>query len=241
MLLQDKLRLRRKNNHAIIKNKQYWEFNMGTETTNTINMGFLVNFAKGLAKLMGQETEIVLHDLKQKKIIYIENGYITGRTVESPEDLGLIQTIISLADADGHLVGFGSTSKLGKPLRTSHFIFRDNAGVPIALICINQDMSAIHQLRDQLNRLLDTRSFEDTIADEGENYIQTITKHTIFREVEQVKPNGLASKEVKLRVIDALDQKGVFDVKDSVTLICEQLSISQATLYNYLREVRQSR
>ena len=67
------------------------------------------------------------------------------------------------------------------------------------------------------------------------------TKHTIFHEVEQVKPNGLASKEVKLRVIDTLDQKGVFDVKDSVTLICEQLSISQATLYNYLREVRQSR
>lgn len=214
---------------------------MDTETTNIINMDFLINFAKGLAKLMGQETEIVLHDLKQKKIIYIENGYITGRTVDSSEDLRLIQTIISLADADGHLVGFSGTSKLGKPLRTSHFIFRDNAGTPIALICINQDMTAIHQLRNQLNRLLDTRSFEDTVADEGENYIQTITKHTIFREIEQVKPNGLAAKEVKLRVIDTLDQKGIFDVKDSATLICEQLSISQATFYNYLREVRQSR
>lgn len=213
---------------------------MDNKTNIGANMTLILNFAKGLTKLLGPETEVVLHDLKEKKIAYIENGYLTGRTMDSDIDLSFMQTIISLADQDGHLIGFGSTAKSGKPLRTSHFVFRDNQQEPIALICINQDLTNFHLLRDQLNQLLHTRSFEEeAMSNEGENYIQTITKHTIFNEVEQVKPTRLESKEIKLRVIAALDQKGIFDVKDSVSLVCEQLSISQATLYNYLREVRQ--
>lgn len=203
------------------------------------NMTVFLDFAKGLAKLLGPETEVVLHNLNLKKIIYIENGYITGRTIDSKSDTALIQTIISLADQDGHLIGFGSTSKTGRPLRTSHFVFRDAVNNPIALICVNQDLTNAKLFREQLNRFLNTNSFEEVTISENENYIQTVVRQTIIKEVEQFKPAGLVSKESKLRVIEALDQKGIFDVKDSVSLICEQLSISQATLYNYLREVRQ--
>ena len=32
--------------------------------------------------------------------------------------------------------------------------------------------------------------------------------------------------------------QGLFSVKEAVPFICRQLSISQATLYNYLREIR---
>ena len=52
------------------------------------------------------------------------------------------------------------------------------------------------------------------------------------------KPSTLGSKEIKLRIIRMLEEKGVFQLKDSVPQVCELLGISQATLYNYLREVR---
>ena len=52
------------------------------------------------------------------------------------------------------------------------------------------------------------------------------------------KPSALGSKEVKLRILRKLEEKGVFQLKDSVPRVCELLDISQATLYNYLREIR---
>ena len=52
------------------------------------------------------------------------------------------------------------------------------------------------------------------------------------------KPSTLGPKEIKLRIIRKLEEKGVFQLKDSVPQVCELLDISQATLYNYLREVR---
>ena len=202
---------------------------------------YLINLAKGLAELMGKETEVVLHDLNQQKILCIENGYITGRTVNSPQDTKYIDTIISLANENDYLVGFKSTSKSGRSLRTSHFLFRDENNRPIALICINQDLSSAITLRDQLNAFINTRSIDDvSLSESNDSYIHTITKRAIYQEIERAKPGNLASKDVKLRIIEALDKKGIFDVKDATSFICELLSISQATLYNYLREVRQS-
>lgn len=214
---------------------------MLNDIQTTLKADFLISFTKGLAELMGKETEVVLHDLKQQKILYIANGYITGRTIDSPQDTKYIDTIISLADKDGYLIGFESSSKSGRSLRTSHFLFRDENGDPNALICINQDLSSAVALRDQLNALINTRSMDEAVPPEAnDNYIHTITKRVIYQEIERAKPGNLTSKDVKLRIIDALDQKGIFDVKDATSFICEQLSISQATLYNYLREIRQS-
>ena len=208
----------------------------------TLKSDFLISFTKGLAELLGKETEVVLHDLKEKKIIYIENGHITGRTIDSPQDTKYIHTIISLADKENHLVGFSGTSKSGRPLRTSHFIFRDDNNIPIALICINQDLTSLISLRNQLNALINTKSPDEiNNFESNDNFIHTVTKRVIYNEIERIKPSKISSKDVKLRIIAALDEKGIFDVKDATTFICEELSISQATLYNYLREIRQSK
>ena len=43
---------------------------------------------------------------------------------------------------------------------------------------------------------------------------------------------------VALAVLARLEEKGVFDMRDAVPQVCELLQISQATLYNYQRELR---
>ena len=44
--------------------------------------------------------------------------------------------------------------------------------------------------------------------------------------------------ETERLILRKLEEKGVFQLKDSVPQVCELLDISQATLYNYLREIR---
>ncbi len=199
----------------------------------------ILSFAKGLTKMMGGNTEIAIHDLLEKRIIYIENGYITNRTIGYHLDDSLAKTIIDLSDNDGHLIGFGSNTKDGRPLRTSHFIFKDEHQQPYAILCVNQDITAIKVLRDELDTLLNIKSIEEAeVTVNGENYVQSLIKQLIFNEIEQQKPTPIDSKETKLAILRALDKKGVFDVKDSVSYVCERINISQATLYNYLREIR---
>ncbi len=46
------------------------------------------------------------------------------------------------------------------------------------------------------------------------------------------------SREDKIDLIARLDEKGVFQVKKAVPILADQLSLSRATVYNYLSEAR---
>ncbi len=48
------------------------------------------------------------------------------------------------------------------------------------------------------------------------------------------------NKESKMKLLKFLDEKGVFLIKKSGERLCELLSISKFTLYNYLDEIRKS-
>jgi len=56
--------------------------------------------------------------------------------------------------------------------------------------------------------------------------------------IERVKPLSMDTKTGRMEILRTLDKKGVFDVKDAVPQVCSILSVSQASLYNYLREIR---
>lgn len=196
----------------------------------------------GMSKLMGSDAEIVLHDLYKKELVYITNNHITGRSVGYHMDPTVYEVIENLADADGHLIGYGSKTTKGMNLRSSHFILRDEEGQPAAMICINQDTSRLQNARDLLDSMLrlqplGTAAQEQDPKDET-NYIQKMTQQVIIDAIEKMKPTSIETKEGKLRVLQQLETKGVFAVKDAVPSVCRLLSISQATLYNYLREIR---
>ena len=200
----------------------------------------LKNIVNGMSKLMGDNTEIVIHDIEEHKIVYIENGYITDRKVGDQIHHKIYEMIEERSDSSGHLIGYRSNSKAGFNLKSSHFIVRDDAGNPFALICINQDISNLVKLREELDGLINTNPLieENNSVNPTDKNIQQITKKIIADEIELAKPFNLDLKESKMDVIRRLDLKGVFSVKDAVPQVCDMLSISQATLYNYQREIR---
>lgn len=205
------------------------------------NLQLLIQTAKGLAKLMGNNTEVVLHDLHKKEIVYIANGHITGRymgyQLKNPM---LINAVLESVDEEGHAVSSRSRTSDGRILKVSHFAYYDEQHVPYALLCINEDVTIPDQFQKFLEQYLGTESPNASIpSNDSEHYIHQVVRNLIYQEMENIKPTPLDSKEKKMEVLAALDSKGIFDVKDSVPQVCEMLDISQATLYNYLRELRQ--
>lgn len=204
-------------------------------------LSILKNTIIGFSKVLGEHTEIALHDLEKKELYFIINGHVTGRKIGYKMNPSVYDTILQLADEDNCVIGYASHGPAGNNLRASHIIFRDESGEPVALICINQDISVWEGVRDLIDELTRCRSLRENHAEQNvadENHIQNITRQIILDTVESAKPSVLDTKQEKMKVLHQLELKGIFAVKDAVPIVCKMLSISQATLYNYLRELR---
>ena len=212
--------------------------------TQEERLDILAQVASGIAKLMGSDTEVVLHDLTKREIVFMHNNNITGRERSYRINPGVYDVINNLADGEGHLIGYASKSAHGKKLRASHFMFMDEENNPAAMICINQDPSKVQDIINYLSESIKIHDVEGPTADDSvysindEDYIQNVMKDTIIKSIKQFDPNQINTKEGKIKLLTKFKFQGLFSVKEAVPFICETLSISQATLYNYLREIR---
>lgn len=212
--------------------------------TQEERLDILAQVASGIAKVLGDDTEVVLHDLTKREIVFMHNSKITGRERNYRINPTVYDVISNLADGEGHLIGYASKSAQGKKLRASHFMFMDEDNNPAAMICINQDPSRIQEIISYLSESIKIRDVDETAVNDtsyslnDEDYIQNIMKDAIIKSVKQLDPGYINTKEGKLMLLRKFKFQGVFSVKESVPFICETLSISQATLYNYLREIR---
>lgn len=207
-------------------------------------MELLEQVASGITKLMGDDTEVVLHDLKKREVVYIAHGSITGRTRAYRINPAVYDVISTLADGEGHLIGYASKATNGKKLRSSHFMFTDENNEPVAMLCVNQDTASVEHMIDYLSDQIRLKPMEENQSEEennsllDENYIMHVTQKAIHDSIEQMKPQEVTSREGKMELLRRLKFQGIFNVKDAVPYVCGVLSISQATLYNYLRELR---
>lgn len=203
----------------------------------------LTRVVQGMGKLLGPESEVVLHDFLNDEVSCIVNGYITGRDSSYKINPSIRETIIGMADETGYLIGYGSGTSQGHKLRASHIVFKDENDQPVAMICVNQDVTQMDGIIGYLQKLVDVNPLnkdEDELEIEtGENFVQKMTRKAILDAVDKAKPTDINSREGKMQILSILKSKGIFDVKDAVPYVCNILSISQATLYNYLRELRQ--
>lgn len=212
--------------------------------TQEERLDILAQVASGIAKVLGDDTEVVLHDLTKREIVFMHNSKITGRERNYRINPTVYDVISNLADGEGHLIGYASKSAQGKKLRASHFMFMDEDNNPAAMICINQDPSGIQEIISYLSESIKIRDVDETAVNDtsyslnDEDYIQNIMKDAIIKSVKQLDPGYINTKEGKLMLLRKFKFQGVFSVKEAVPFICETLSISQATLYNYLREIR---
>ena len=132
----------------------------------------------------------------------------------------------------------------GEPLRGSLIYIKDDKGVPVFAMCINQNisrqMAAIAALEDQIR----TAPAEDSRNDGTQETFAATSEETMEAIVRKVLqqfgklPTEL-DREERIALIAQFDQHGAFRFKGMVEHIASIMGISKYTLYSYRKACRQ--
>ncbi|KKA44774.1 transcriptional regulator [Salinivibrio sp. VYel9] len=193
----------------------------------------------GLAALIGEHCEIVLHALDDlnKSAIKIANGENTGRQVGSPiTDLALRM----LRDIEGSERNFSrayfTRAKSGTLMKSITVAIRNGDNRIIGLLCININLDA--PFSQVLQAFIpDDQAKQAASSVNFASDVDELVDQTVERTVEEVNADKSVSNNTKNRqIVMALYDKGIFDIKDAINRVAARLNISKHTVYLYVRQ-----
>lgn len=197
-----------------------------------------------LAKVLGSNCELVLHDFRDvRHSIVAMEGNVTGRSVGGPlTDLFL--QIIRKEDSPDDLLKYPSHTTDGRELVCSTIFLRDETEKVIGCLCINRDISHLKMVRDSLDDLCQVLPLQGKHdgAEETETFVQDV-EELLMGSIHEIiaidrKPVEFMTKADKIRIVQMLDDRGIFLIRGSVQTVARALNVSRYTIYNYLDEVR---
>jgi predicted transcriptional regulator YheO len=201
----------------------------------------LIPIAEAISKNFGRNCETVIHDFSrpENSIVYIA-GELTGRTVGGslPEPISLQLRLYGDNVSDMH--GFYRKMKNGKILKCSNVFIRDDNKKVIGALSINYDVTDFVQLNKLAKEWLPEKNNNSEGAVRYNNAnITDVLGQIISETLEKTgKSIHLLQKEDKLKIVEELDERGVFLIKGSIDEVAKSIGVSRYTIYNYLEEVR---
>lgn len=192
--------------------------------------------AEAIARLVSPHAEVVIHDLRTRRIAYIANN-ISRRRVGDPS----LNDIAEIQEWQGDAVGpYRKTNFNGRELKSVTAVLRRRDGVPTGLVCINLDTTVISDARDILAALasLDTSAKQSVDLFQSDWREKVNTAISTFAEDRGLAPTALTRPDYG-DLFEALDRDGYFAIRNLVPYLARLLGISRATVYKYLRAVRE--
>ena len=196
---------------------------------------------EGVAEAFGSNCEVVLHSLEDlsRSVIKIVNGHVTRRKVGSPlTDLG-VEILKKAGSLEKDVIG-SYYSKLddGRVLKSVTMLVRNSQGKPIAIICINIDVSV--PFLDFLRGFMPEGS--ESLENVVEHFPSTL-KELVSRTLEMVMTHVNSQREVSpseknKAIVMELYKRGMFNVRGVIDIVAKKMGISRYTVYNYIREAR---
>lgn len=207
-----------------------------------------------IARALPSSTEVVLHDLSlvPHSIVAI-SGDVTGRAVgDPPTDVLLRQASQGFEDYD---LNYESTLPDGRRMRSSTMLIRDVDGHPAAALCIHTDLSpwlAVDELvaqmvagqgasRGQGPLPAPTGGTAGAVGEVGEVFPRDVDELAAHLVRQAVADAGLPVEEMKkkhkLAVVEELQERGLFLLRDAVEMVAEALGVTKFTIYNYVNEL----
>lgn len=196
----------------------------------------LVPLLKPMAEALGRRCEVVLHDFRRPEHSIIGlAGDVTGRHIGgSVSKIGL--AIIKEGDEAKDKYEYTTRSD-GRILKSTTVPLRDSDGHVFGALCVNADLTELWTLSQTLNEMIgedDTPTSVSFVDD-----IDRVIREVLDEESLAIgQPVDRLTKSERLQVLKALDQRGVFTMQRSVPQVAAHLGLSRATLYNYLRDLR---
>lgn len=221
-------------------------------------------FVEVLGRALPAGSEVVLHDLsKMPNSVVAIDGSLSGRTVGNTAGAVFVEKLTEIVD--GELVTFESTLADGRWVRSSTMIIRDIGDTPVAALCINTDVSMWQQIDRVVRSMLgvadgaspDSRAAPaaDAVPDTADVArleappgkrgtgmftadLDELSQLMIRREIEAAGvPVALMKKAHKVEVVRGLQDRGIFQLKNAVEQVAEELEVTRFTIYNYLKEI----
>lgn len=200
---------------------------------------------------VGPHCEVVLHDLRapERSIVAISNGAVTGRRVGGPvvggptKDIAL-RLLDSSVVGSTLSIGYRTTTRDGRELRSTSLILRTPEGKPAIAFCINVDLSTLTMARLLLEEISKTAVGEGDISADAAVPgvdVSEVLEQMIREALKEVgKPAKFMEREERLQVVRLMHERGLFLIRGGVERAAISLGISRFTLYSYLKEIRNS-
>lgn len=191
----------------------------------------------GLAALLGDHCEIVLHSLEflENSAIYIANGHNTNRQIGSPLTDKALKSLHQM-QTDSVSKPYFTHSKGGVLMKSVTIAIRNGKQNVIGFICININLDVpASQFLSTFIAPIDENSSVNFASSVEELVIQTI-ENTIE---EIMADRNVANHNKNRHIVTSLYEKGIFDIKDTINQVAERLNISRHTVYLYIRQLRQ--
>ncbi len=200
---------------------------------------------KGIALLVGDDCEVVLHSFRdmEHSVVAIENGKITKRKLGSSMTDSGLEIIEEIVKQGKEIVGpYRGIAPNGKPLRSVTAPIRNKNGRLIGALCMNFSLSKIINIKDFIDTLTtfpNEQIITDDVAKSSSLSIEELMKQ-IFREVLLAAgaKGDLPPFERNRLIVKELYRRKFFQIKDAVDLVASKLGISRFTIYNYIRELK---
>ena len=215
---------------------------MGLKLTKTdrIILDSYATMIEGLSEYLGSAYEISLHSLEDynHSVVRIMNGYHSGRTKGAPlTDLALnmLKRI-----TDGNIsekksyTSYNAISQSGEHLKSSTIPIEGENGRIIGILCINLYLDTpLHEILESIvSKKPDTEKeyFASTMT-------EAITEAVNDARSQVMHNSSIPAANKNKALIRILNDKGIFNIKDSVIIVSEALGISKNTVYLHLRSI----
>ena len=191
--------------------------------------------ADAIATLFFPHAEVVIHDLRTQKIDYIANN-ISKREVG---DDAALEDMLSGEVSERNIGPYEKLNWDGQKIRSLSSVLRDSQGHPLAVLCINLNISLFENAKAALDLFLSPSKLipqpDSLFRDDWQERINTFL-HNWLRE-RQLGLN-LLTREHKRELVLALHAEGAFKGKSASNYVANVLSMGRATVYKHLKELK---
>ncbi len=206
-----------------------------------------VKLVEFLGNVLGEDYEIALHDLsiKERSIIAIANGHVSGRSVGAPlTDLALEIISNNSYKKSDFRINYQGLSAENKILRSSTMFIKDSENRLIGLLCINFDGSKYRKLSQDILELCNIGALPTSPLENFSDSITGLTKTAISNILSEQKIDlhnetlKSLSHKTKISIVEGLSKKGIFELKGAVNAVATELCCSIPTIYRYLKKIK---
>lgn len=191
--------------------------------------------ADAIATLFFPHAEVVLHDLRTQKVDYIANN-LSKREIGDESSL---EDMLSEEISERNIGPYEKLNWDGQKIRSLSSVLRDSEGLPLAVLCINLNISLFENAKAALDLFLSPSKLipqpDSLFRDDWQERINTFL-HAWMRE-RQLSLN-LLSRDHKRELVLALHAEGAFKGKSASNYVANVLGMGRATVYKHLKELK---